>query len=144
MTIIHFDSRYRDDMIFMVLQAKDALGCVPRLNEDLLDIPGNYLRPGGDFWLALDENDRVIGCIGVQLHGTSARLHRLYVKADQKRQGIGSQLLAIAEQFAIQHDANETVVHMGDPAHYWESTFFYAKHGYTETEPRWMKKTLNG
>lgn len=37
--IIPYDKKYRDDMIFMVLEAKNALGRIPRLNEDLLDIP---------------------------------------------------------------------------------------------------------
>ena len=36
--IIPYDEKYRDDMIFMVLEAKDALGRIPRLNEDLLDV----------------------------------------------------------------------------------------------------------
>ena len=64
MRIIPFENQYRDDMIFMVLEAKNALGCIPRLNEDLLNIQANYLDQGDMFWLALDENDRVIGCIG--------------------------------------------------------------------------------
>ena len=34
--IIPYEERYRDDMIFMVLSAKNALGRVPRLNPDLL------------------------------------------------------------------------------------------------------------
>ena len=38
MKIINFEEKYRDDMIYMVLSAKNALGRVPRLNEDLLDI----------------------------------------------------------------------------------------------------------
>lgn len=38
MEIKLYEDKYRDDMIFMVLQAKDALGRIPRLNEDLLDI----------------------------------------------------------------------------------------------------------
>ena len=70
--IIPYDNRYRDDMIFMVLEAKDALGRVPRLNEDLLDIPRAYLASGDMFWLALDPRDRVVGCIGYQsLPGTA-------------------------------------------------------------------------
>lgn len=44
--IIPYDKKYRDDMIFMVLEAKDALGRIPRLNEDLLDIQKNYLDKG--------------------------------------------------------------------------------------------------
>ncbi|MBR1586294.1 MAG: GNAT family N-acetyltransferase [Clostridia bacterium] len=143
MRIISFDPRYRDDMIFLVLQAKDALGCVPRLNEDLLDVSANYLQQGDGFFLALSDDDRVIGCIGVQINGESARLRRFYVKANAKRQGIGSQLLATAEQFARAHGAKEAVVHMGDPAHYWESALFYPKHGYETAEYRWMKKNLD-
>ena len=38
MVIKEFEQVYRDDLIFMVLQAKDALGRKPGLNEDLLDI----------------------------------------------------------------------------------------------------------
>lgn len=89
-TVIPYEERYRDDMIFMVLEAKDALGRVPRLNEDLLDIRRHYLDAGDMFWLAVDANDRVIGCIGYRsIPGTTeARLHRLYVKAARKRQGI--------------------------------------------------------
>ena len=44
MRIIPYEDRYRDDMIFMILEAKDALGRVPGLNEDLLDIRTNYLE----------------------------------------------------------------------------------------------------
>ncbi|MCQ2429131.1 MAG: hypothetical protein MJ192_02255 [Clostridia bacterium] len=43
MKIIRYDEIYRDDMIFMVLQAKDALGRKPTINTDLLDIQANYL-----------------------------------------------------------------------------------------------------
>ena len=56
-TIIPYDEKYRDDMIFMVLEAKDALGRIPRLNEDLLDIRKNYLDTGDMFWLCRYYND---------------------------------------------------------------------------------------
>ena len=48
-TVIPYEERYRDDMIFMVLEAKDALGRVPRLNEDLLDIRRQVLDAGDMF-----------------------------------------------------------------------------------------------
>ena len=83
MTIVPYDEKYRDDMIFMILQAKDALGRVPRLNEDLLDIRANYLERGDEFWLALDEDGRVIGSVGYSRvpETKEAVVHRLYVKA---------------------------------------------------------------
>ena len=66
MKIISFEEKYRDDMIFMVLSAKNALGRVPRLNEEFLDIKKYYFDKGHPFWIALDEFDRVIGCIGTK------------------------------------------------------------------------------
>ena len=38
MKIIAFENKYRDDLIYMILDAKNALGRVPGLNEDLLDV----------------------------------------------------------------------------------------------------------
>ena len=55
MKIITFEEKYRDDLIFMILEAKDALGRVPGLNEDLLDIQKSYMDNGGMFWIAIDE-----------------------------------------------------------------------------------------
>lgn len=40
--IIPYEEKYRDDMIFMALEAKDALGRISGLNEDLLDIQKDY------------------------------------------------------------------------------------------------------
>ena len=67
MRIVKFEPKYRDDLIFMILEAKNALGRVPGLNEDLLDIQKNYIDKGDMFWIALDDNDRVIGSVGYNL-----------------------------------------------------------------------------
>nr|WP_235925351.1 hypothetical protein [Streptococcus catagoni] len=53
MKIINYEENYRDDLIFMILQVKDALGKVPSINPDLLDIPKNYLKKGDCFWIAI-------------------------------------------------------------------------------------------
>ena len=57
MEIKLYEDRYRDDMIFMVLQAKDALGRIPSINEDLLDIKKNYFDRGDMFWIADRRNE---------------------------------------------------------------------------------------
>ena len=143
MKIIQFEPQYRDDMIFMILEAKNALGRVPSLNPDLLDIEKNYLQQGDMFWLVLDEDDRVIGSIGYQSVPDSEAiwLHRLYVKCDRKRQGIGSLLLLTAETHARNRGKHTVHVHLGGKE-YFESREFYPKHGYAEYEPFYMKKDL--
>lgn len=145
MEIRPFDESYRDDMIFMVLQAKDALGRKPTINEDLLDIKANYIDRGDMFWIAIDENDRVIGCVGYSkiAYKTEAFLHRLYVKASEKRKGIGTELLRTAESSMQNSGVTISKVHLGFPKEQWfESYSFYHKNGYREYEPRYMKKEL--
>lgn len=142
MKIITYEEKYRDDMIFMVLEAKNALGLVPRLNEDLLDIKGSYFDRGECFWLALDENDRVVGCVGYnRFSENAAKLHRLYVKCTMKRQGIGTGLLKTAEAHIKAAGYRYAVVHMGGKE-YFESRQFYPKHGYTEYQPGYMGREL--
>ncbi len=129
----------------MVLQAKDALGKTPTINPDLLDIKTNYLNRGDMFWIAIDENDRVIGCIGYSKteNPTEAFLHRLYVKASEKRKGIGTQLLQMAESEMRKQGITISLVHLGTPKEQWfESYSFYPKNGYWEYQPRYMRKDL--
>jgi len=146
MNIRLFEEQYRDDLVFMVLQAKDALGRKPGINEDLLDIQSNYFDRGDKFWIAVDSGDRVVGCVGFSRIGDSdeAFLHRLYVKASQKRTGIGTSLLNTAEAAMSANGINIVRVHLGEPKEQWyEAYAFYAKNGYTEYAPRYMMKRLN-
>ena len=145
MVVKLFEERYRDDLIFMVLQAKDALGRVPSINEDLLHIQERYFDCGDRFWIAVDDNDRVVGSIGYStIPGTTeAFLHRLYVKASQKRTGIGSSLLSVAETAMRNAGLTVSHVHLGSPPEQWfESYTFYPKHGYQEYQPGYMRKDL--
>ena len=145
MQIKPFENRYRDDLIFMVLEAKDALGRIPHLNEDLLNIERNYIEKGDCFWIAVDERDRVIGCVGYsRIDGTSeAFVHRLYVKASMKHKGIGSVLLKTAEEAMKRNGISISRVHLGEPEEQlFESYVFYPKHGYRPYAPRYMKKQL--
>ena len=143
--IIPYDEEYRDDMIFVVLSAKDALGRVPRLNADLLDVGANYIKKGDGFFLALDGSGRVVGCGGFnRIPGTrEAFLHRLFVKPGLKRRGIGSALLEACENAMRAAGIRVSRVHLGEPREQWfESYAFYPKHGYADDGERYMRKTL--
>ena len=145
MRIQLYEEKYRDDLIFMVLQAKDALGRIPTINSDLLDIQRCYFDRGNLFWIALNEDDRVIGCIGYSKteNASEAFLHRLYVKASEKRKGIGTALLRTAEDAMRSNGIDLSLVHLGEPKEQWfESYSFYPKHGYEEYAPRYMRKYI--
>lgn len=144
MKIIVYEEKYRDDMIFMVLEAKDALGRIPRLNGDLLDIRANYLDKGDIFWLALSDVDRVIGCVGYSaIPGTNeVWLHRFYVKAALKGQGIGSALYARVEDHIRAAGKSAIRVHLGGPG-YEASQVFYLHRGYRyDGDTEHMRKDL--
>ena len=144
MKIIEFEDKYRDDLIFMIMEAKNALGRVPGLNEDLLDITANYFAKGDKFWIAVDDNDRVVGSIGFNIaqNKTQAVLHRLFVKYNLKRQGIGTALLQLAENYLVCHGVNTVFVNLGKGKEWFESRYFYVKNNYIEYKEDKMKKTL--
>ena len=144
MKIIKFEPGYRDDLIFMILEAKNALGRVPGLNEDLLDIQKSYFDKGDMFWIAVDDNNRVIGSVGYSSveNSNDVVLHRLFVKYNLKHQSIGTALLKTAENHLKTLGKKTVIVHLGDKEHFYESWQFYPKHGYTEFKPSYMRKNL--
>lgn len=145
MIIKPYEEKYRDDLIFMVLQAKDALGRRPSINPDLMDIKATYFDRGDMFWVAIDENDRVVGCVGYSRteNPREAFLHRLYVKATEKHKGIGTALLQTAENEMRNQGISVALVHLGEPKEQWfESYAFYPKYSYREYAPRYMRKEL--
>ena len=146
MIIKLYEEKYRDDLIFMVLQAKDALGRRPTINPDLLDIKANYFDCGDLFWVAINEEDRVVGCIGYSKteNPEEAFLHRLFVKASEKHKGIGTQLLQTAENEMRKRGITASLVHLGEPKAQWfEFYALYPKNGYLEYKPRYMRKDLS-
>jgi len=140
--IKQYDDYYRDDMIFMVLSAKDALKKIPSINPDLLDIKANYIDKGAMFWIALGENNRVIGCVGYEtIKPLEARIHRLYIKPELKRQGIGSALLETLVKYVKEKGYNKLSIHTGDEK-YWESKLFYKAKGFIEVEPNILERDI--
>lgn len=142
--IIPYSDSYRDDMIFMVLQAKDALGRIPVLNDDLLNVNKNYIESGNSFYIALNDDNRVVGCVGYlrEENASEAFLHRFYIKASEKRKGIGTALLKTVESDMKERGITVSKVHLGNIEYYYESYSFYPKNGYTLYAPSYMSKVL--
>ncbi len=95
------------------------------------------------FWIAVNENDRVIGSAGFNADDTNgAVLHRLFVKYNLKHRGIGTALLQTAEEYIKQIGKAIVYVNLGVGKEWFESRNFYRKHGYIEYAPHKMKKNL--
>jgi GNAT superfamily N-acetyltransferase len=131
-TIVPFAPQYRDDMIFCLLTAKNALGGVPHLNEDLLDVPANYFARGDGFWLALSGKDRVIGMVGTYTETPDDLwLKRMYIHPARKRQGVATALLQTVEAFA--REKNVQYLHTRFNDDYAEAARFYPALGFAVT-----------
>jgi GNAT superfamily N-acetyltransferase len=78
----------------------------PRLyhHEDLDDIDGVYLKPGGAFWVVEAPHGEIAGYGGVlRIDDRTARLRRFRVRERWRRQGIATLLLMEAERYCKQH-----------------------------------------
>mgnify|MGYP002650324225 FL=1 len=123
-----YDDSYRDDMIFMVLSAIDAANRIPTISPDLLDIKGSYFDKGDMFWVALGENNRVIGCIGYEtIAPKQAKIHHLFIKPDLSRQGIGSALLDTLIKHISEKGYEKVSVSMKDERYQGTKMFYKAK-----------------
>ena len=138
-SIVPYERKYRDDMLFCFLSAKDAMGnyaptkwSKPTLKDDLLDIEGTYFERGDIFYLAIDERDRVVGMIGTQtVSPTELWLKRLFIKPEVKGKGIGSKLLAAVEKYAAEKGV--TTIHTRFAYWYQEAEVFYPAKGFAES-----------
>ena len=134
--IINYEAKYRDDMLFCYLSAKDAAGKgapeafrAPTLRDDLLDIDRYYISKGDPFWLAIDPDDRVVGTMAFTLlNDEELRLSRFFVKPELKRHGIGRLLLKQVEDYARQKGIGRIYVKFA--IWYEDADKFYVANGF--------------
>jgi putative acetyltransferase len=102
----------------------DYPGCFVDPHEDLPDLrapESSFDRKGGAFWVVEDERGRICACVAVDYPGAGmAELHRLYVRPDQRRRGLGETLVRLAEDHARGQGAATMV--------FWSDTRFTTAH----------------
>jgi putative acetyltransferase len=102
----------------------DYPGCFVDPHDDLPDLraPGGaFADNSGAFWVLEDARGRVCACVAVDFPEKAvAELHRLYVRPDQRRRGLGGRLVAHVEDFARRHGARHLF--------FWSDTRFDGAH----------------
>ena len=107
-------------------------GCFVDPHDDLKDLrrpDSAFSGPGGAFWVVEDGRGRVCACVAVDVPQPGvAELHRLYVRPDRRRNGLGETLVRLVEDHARGQGASALF--------FWSDTRFvdahrlYARLGY--------------
>lgn len=102
--------------------------------DDLRDISGVYLDPGGDFVVALSGGE-LVGMGGLQRRSADeGEISRMRVRPDFQRQGLGRQILAVLEHRAS--IAGVRAIHLDTTEEQHAARRLYESAGYRETGRR--------
>jgi GNAT superfamily N-acetyltransferase len=107
-----YQEKYKEGIVQLILNIQQNEFNVPvTINDqpDLLNIKDVYCRKGGNFWVAV-ENEQVIGTIAlIDMSNGQAALRKMFVHAAcrGKEKGIGQLLLDILISWCRQKNINE-------------------------------------
>lgn len=80
---------------FKIEVGKEAI-----INEDIY----GYIKNGGNFWIAVDEENNLLGTIGGKIiNGDTIEIKRMYVKKEYRGCGVAQSLLDTLENYARQN-----------------------------------------
>jgi ribosomal protein S18 acetylase RimI-like enzyme len=118
------DDDAQDLFGLLALCFAEHTGCFVDPHDDLPDLlaPGSaFAAKGGAFWVVEDVRGRVAACIAVDFPDPdTAELHRLYVRLDARRRGLGARLVGLVEERARGQGASRVV--------FWSDTRFTDAH----------------
>lgn len=145
-SIIQFEERYAQDVVDLVLHFQND-GTRPFVTiddqPDLRNIEDSYIRAGGNFWIAV-ENDKLLGSIGlIPCSDEIAVLKKFFVY--EKYQGapihLGQQLYATLLYFAKEKEFK--VILLDTPRNTVRAHKFYERAGFKKVMESELPITFN-
>ncbi|MDZ7880328.1 MAG: GNAT family N-acetyltransferase [Saprospiraceae bacterium] len=127
---------YRDQIVDLILTIQQKEFQVPITIEDqpdLLEIDKFYQQRNGQFWVALNAENQVVGSIALIDNGQSfGTIRKMFVRADMrgKERGVASALFGILERKAVKNGMS--ALYLGTVHKLKASHRFYTKNGFTE------------
>ncbi len=120
-------------VVFSVLTEYDLTAEHETIDIDLRDIERDYCARGGCFEVVIDENDKIVGTVGLYPHDhRTCELRKMYLLPANRGKGIGKKLmdrmLAKAKALGFQHMVLETSSKLVD------AIAMYRRYGFTPTQ----------
>lgn len=102
MQIIEYKEKYKQQVIDLLIEvAVKEYGFNEWEKWFRLFTIDNYIKNGGNCWIALNNEDKVIGTISLRkIDGITAEVKYLYIKKEERRKGISSFLIDALMDFA--------------------------------------------
>ena len=129
-------SIYKDE--FQITIGEDQI-----LNEDLY----KYIKEGGSFLIAVDEDGNLLGTIGGRIvNDETLEVKRMYVKKEYRGCGIAQELLNTLERFAEDNGFKYLVLgtyeRMGRAIGFYQKNLFVLENETEDVEERYFRKCL--
>lgn len=129
-----FENRYNEEVNnFIISVFVDEFGfeeCRKELEEQ---DNYEYIQNGGGLWIALDDEDNIIGTIGLKKHNDNdAELKKLYVRKDYRGKGVSKELYNIMLEESKKDNFNRIFLGTYDKLE--TAINFYLKRGFTQME----------
>lgn len=138
-TINQFEDRYTQDVIDLVLHFQND-GTRPPVSvddqPDLLNIVGEYIEKGGNFWIAKD-GDKMIGSIGIMPYGNDiAILKKFFVYEDYQGKPHHTGRKLYGELLAFAEEKGYKTILLDTPRNTNRAHVFYDKAGFRKVEEK--------
>lgn len=132
--IKEFEDRYNDDVNNFIISVFVEEYGFEQFREGLKKQNNHkYIENGSNLWIALDEDDNIVGTIALKKHSDSeAELKQLYVRKDYRGTGLSKELYNKVMDATKQKDFNRIFLGTYDKLE--TAINFYLKRGFAQME----------
>ncbi len=139
--IKEFENRYNEEVNNFIISVFVEEYGFEECRKELEEQNNNeYIQNGGGLWIAVDEDDNVIGTIGLKKHNEKeVELKKLYVRKDYRSKGLSKELYNIMLEKS-KHDKFDRIF-LGTYDKLETAINFYLKRGFSPIDELYEEDT---
>ncbi len=136
--IIPFEIKYQEQLVKLILniqQLEFNIAITQDQQPDLLSIETFYRKNGGEFWIAVSENQEVIGSIAlINIGNQNGVIRKMFVKKEfrGKKHGIAQKLFNTLLTYTLEKEFG--ALYLGTVSILQAAIQFYKRNGFIEIQ----------